>query len=105
MPVLREDQEQRTGRRGRRWLWLLAVPPTLVLLLLAGALYFAPGFTVSVEPYGYRGIRPTVLDTIPQGLAWYDSPADTPKGYRCWTLQIGATPYAVERWPKSAKMF
>jgi len=32
--VLREDQEKRTGRRGRRWLWLLAVAPALALVLL-----------------------------------------------------------------------
>ena len=39
MPILREDQEKRTGRRGRRWLWLLVVPPVLLLsLLVAGTI-------------------------------------------------------------------
>ena len=37
MPVLREDQEKRTGR-GRRWLCVLAVPPVLVLVLLLASL-------------------------------------------------------------------
>ena len=34
MPVLREDQERQTGRRGRRWLWMLAVPPVVFIGLL-----------------------------------------------------------------------
>ncbi|HTE18033.1 MAG TPA: hypothetical protein VK689_06595, partial [Armatimonadota bacterium] len=29
------DQEKRTVRRGRRWLWLLVVAPALLLVLLA----------------------------------------------------------------------
>ena len=38
MPVLPENQEKRTGSRGRRWLWLLAIPPLLALLLLLAPL-------------------------------------------------------------------
>lgn len=34
MPVLREDQVKRVNRGGRHWLWLIAIPPALVLLLL-----------------------------------------------------------------------
>ena len=62
MPVLREDQEKRAERRGRRWLWLLAVPPTILLLGLGfslAVLWYAPkavpvGRWLITGP-GYRG--------------------------------------------------
>ena len=49
MPVLRDDQEKRTGRRGWRWLWLLALPP----LMFAGLLLLPLARPVTIEIGGY----------------------------------------------------
>ena len=68
MPVLREDQEKRTGRRGRRWWWLLVVPPLLVLLLLLVLL-----------------VRPVALNVGDQWVVaesrWSTPPVSVPEGF------------------------
>jgi len=80
MPVLREDQEQRTGRRGRRWLWLLAVPPLFALLLVVPV------------------VRPVVLNV---GDRWLIAKASwLPPQYSTWPMQAGTESEArYLNWP------
>ena len=49
MPVQREDQERRTGSRGRRWLWALAILP----LVFVGLLLLPVARPVTIEMGSY----------------------------------------------------
>ena len=105
MPVLLEDREKRTGSSGRRWLWLLAVPPMLGLLLLVvpavhpvavpvgthwlivKAAWQAGPYSSAASAFGLN-IADTTLDAPGIGK-WH-----APGGWRYQEVRIGQFVYA-----------
>ena len=111
MPVLREDQEKRTARRGRRWLWLLVVPPTLVLLLLLAPVVHPVtvemgGYCFYVQtvqhPVAFAGSRPFGIHTrhIPSTAIELDGPGKwvVTKGVYSTSSWIGRWGYRIVWW-------